>query len=248
MNTFWLGALFFIVFFLVLIFFIILGNRRSLGALRPIAAFNRLRRSIGLSVEDGTRVHFSIGRGAITGPESAPALVGLSVLNRITRTTSIGDRPPVATAGDGALAILLDDNMRGAYREIGEESQYDSLSARVSGLTPFSYTAGMMSIVKDEQVSVNIALGSFGPEIGLLTEAAERRGAITLAGTDNITGQAVLYATTQEALLGEEVYAGGAYLQTSSAHLASLRAQDVMRWVLTIAILAGALAKMAGLL
>lgn len=248
MNAFWLGTLFFSIFFLVLITFILIGRSRSLGTLRPIAAFNRLRRSIGLSVEDGTRVHFSLGRGGITGPETAPALVGLSVLNRITRTTSIGDRPPVATAGDGALAILLDDNMRAVYREIGEENQYDPISARVSGLTPFSYAAGMMSIVRDEQVSVNIALGSFGPEIGLLTEVAERRGATTLAGTDNITGQAVLYATTQEALIGEEVYAGGAYLQTSSVHLASLYTQDIMRWVVAIAILASALAKMAGLL
>lgn len=248
MNTFWLSTFFFLIFFLVLITFILIGRSRSLGALRPIVAFNRLRRSIGLSVEDGTRVHFSLGRGAITGPESAPALVGLSILNRIARTTFIGDRPPVTTAGDGALAILLDDNMRSVYREIGEENQYDSLSARVSGLTPFSYAAGMMSIVKDEQVSVNIALGSFGPEIGLLTEAAERRGAITLAGTDNITGQAVLYATTQEALLGEEIYAGGAYMQASPTHIASLRTQDVMRWILAIAILASAFAKMAGLL
>jgi hypothetical protein len=89
-------------------------------------------------------------------------------------------------------------------------------------------------------------LGSFGPEVALLTEASERGGNMTLAGTDNITGQAVLYATAHEPLIGEELYAGGAYVNAGPMHTASLRAQDVVRWLLVITILLGIVAKFLG--
>lgn len=52
-------------------------------------------------------------------------------------------------------------------------------------------------------------IGNFGSEAALINEAAERSGSLTLAGTDTIPGQAVLYATAQEPLIGEEVFAGG---------------------------------------
>jgi hypothetical protein len=58
----------------------------------------------------------------------------------------------------------------------------------------------------------------------------------------------VLYVTAQEPLIGEELYAGGAYIQAGPLHLASVRAQDIMRWVLVAGILVGAVLKLAGVL
>jgi len=53
----------------------------------------------------------------------------------------------------------------------------------------------------------------------------------------------VLFAAAQEPLIGEELYAAGAYLKSGPIHIASLRAQDVLRWVLIFAILLGAILK-----
>jgi hypothetical protein len=72
-------------------------------------------------------------------------------------------------------------------------------------------------------------------------------GSLTLAGTDNLTGQAVLYATAHEPLIGEELYAGGAYLQAGPIHTASLQAQDAIRWLLVGVILIGIVLKVVGL-
>jgi hypothetical protein len=57
----------------------------------------------------------------------------------------------------------------------------------------------------------------------------------------------VLYATAHEPLIGEELYAGGAYLQAGLAHEASLRAQDTVRWILVIVIILGVIVKALGL-
>jgi len=144
------------------------------------------------------------------------------------------------------LSILSQDTMRSTYRAMGVEHQYVPDSAQLTGLTPLSYAAGTMPVIRDEKVSANVLAGHFGSEIGLLAEAGERGGSITIAGTDTLPGQAVLFAASQEPLIGEELFAGGAYLSAGTFHAASLRAQDVFRWLLIAVILVGSLARFLG--
>jgi hypothetical protein len=241
------GLVIVIVFAGLMIIFAAAGRRFPGRNLREIYAFTRLKRAVGLAVEAGTRLHVSLGRGGIIGPENGPALVGFAMLERITRAASISDRPPVATSGDTILSILSQDTLHGAYRAMGVEHEYKPDLAQLTGLTPFSYAAGAMSVIRDEKVSANVLAGHFGSEVGLLTDAGERAGSITIAGTDSLPGQAVLFAASQEPLIGEELFAGGAYLNAGPLHVASLRTQDVFRWALIIIILIGAFARFVGI-
>jgi len=84
-------------------------------------------------------------------------------------------------------------------------------------------------------------MGNFGVEVALLAEAAERENTFTLASSDNLAAQAVLYASVQEPLIGEELYAAGAYMDAGPLHEASLRVQDILRWLIIAVILVGAL-------
>jgi hypothetical protein len=122
------------------------------------------------------------------------------------------------------------------------------MRGRITGLTPFSYAAGTLSFVEEEEIGANLLIGSYGNEVALITNAAERKEGMTLGGTDNLTGQAVLFATAQEPLIGEETYAGGAYLGTGRMHTSSLYAQDILRWMLIGLILIGAILKLIGVL
>jgi hypothetical protein len=236
-----------IVFAGLMIIFAVAGRQHPGRNLREIHAFTRLRRAVGLAVEAGTRLHISLGRGGIIGPESGSALAGYSILDRITRAASISDRPPVATSGDSVLSILSQDTLRGTYRAMGVEHEYKPESAQLTGLTPLSYAAGAMPVIRDGQVSANVLAGHFGSEVALLIDAGERAGSITIAGTDSLPGQAVLFAAAHEPLIGEELFAGGAYLGAGALHVASLRTLDVFRWTLIIVILIGALARFVGI-
>ena len=242
------GLLFVLIFFLLLLTLNLTGKKKTIRNLREITAFLRLRRVVGLAVEAGSRIHISVGREGVTGSKTASALVGLAMLERIARAASVSDRPPVVTSGDSTLTILSQDTLRTTYRNVNAENLYDPAAGRLTGLTPFSYAAGAMPVIHDEQVSSNVLIGNFGSEIALLTEAAEQGGSVTIAGSDDLTAQAVLFATAQEPLIGEEMFAGGAYLNAGPAHIASLRAQDILRWALIVVILAGAIAKGIGLL
>jgi hypothetical protein len=220
--------------------------RRTRRAFRPIAAMQKLRRAIGLSVEEGARIHVSIGKASIFSPTNASALVGLSTLERIAQLSSVSDRPPVATSGDGTLSILSQDTLRAAYRIVNAQEQYDPERGRLAGATPFSYIAGALTTVRSERVSTNILLGNFGPEAALLNDAAEKQNSFTLAGSDSLAAQAAFYASAQEALIGEEVFAVPAYLQAGPAHQASLRAQDLLRWAVIAFLILSVVLAVAG--
>lgn len=242
-----IAAGFLILFLALIVGFAAYERFREGGRnLRDIRAFSRLLYAIGLAVEDGTRLHVSLGSGGMVSEQGAGELAGLSVLERVARTASISDRPTVTTSGDGAVSILSQDTMRSAYRAIGVGEQHEPDQARLVGITPFSYAAGAIPVITDEAVSANILTGHFGPEIALLTEAADRTGGFTLAGSDHLAGQAVLYASAQEPLIGEELFAGGAYLRAGKIHTASLRGQDVLRWLVIAAILVGGFMNMFG--
>jgi hypothetical protein len=213
---------------------------RSRIVLRPLRPMQRLRRAIGLAVEDGSRLHVTIGKASIISPLNASAFIGLSTLERIGILSSISDRPPIVTSGEGTLAILSQDTLRAAYRITNALEQFEPSQARLAGPTPFSYIAGTLPVIHDERVSSNIMVGNFGPEVALLTEAADRENAFTLAASDAFAAQAVIYATAQEPLIGEELFAVPAYLQAGPIHQAGLRVQDVLRWVVIGALIIGA--------
>lgn len=219
---------------------------RSRRALRPISAFQHLRRAIGLAVEDGKRLHISLGKASILEPTNASALVGLSALERIAQLSLASDRPPMATSGEPVLALLSQSAMQAAYRINNALDQYDSDRGRLAGVTSLSYIAATLPVIHSDQVSTNILVGNFGPEVALLSEAAQRQRSFCLAASDSLPAQAVMFASAQEVLIGEEVFALPAYLQAGPFHLASLRVQDVLRWGIVLFLLVGAVLKLVG--
>lgn len=232
---------------LILVFSLPFMNKKR-TVFRSIPAFQRLRRGIGLAVEQGTRLHISLGKGDLLSSNNTSALVGLTTLERVARLSTASDRPTVATSGSGALAILSQDSLHAAYRTANAAEQYDADRGRLAGPTPFSYIAGVLPVVRSEHVSTHLLIGNFGPEIGLVTDEADQVSAFTLASSDSLPAQAVLYATADEPLIGEELYAVPAYLQSGPLHTASLRAQDILRWGVAGIVLVAVILKMVGVL
>lgn len=232
-------ALALLILFLVFLFFYAVIGQRWPAILRPLRGFEALGTAIERAVEGGERVHLSLGTGPVNGMESAAALAGLSVLGRVAAATAMSDRPGVATAGDGAMAILAQDTLASAYARAAARDRYRPTSGRMLGPTAFSYLAGLPTLLATEGVSVHMLLGSFGVEGALAADLGDRHQAFVLAGTDDVQTQALLYTTAQHPLIGEEVFAGGAYLNIGPLHRASLRAQDALRMLLALLIVLG---------
>jgi len=221
-------------------------RRKSPAVLRSIDAYERLNHAVGLAVENGKRLHISLGRGNLFTARGGSALAGLAMLRRLAERTSVSDRPPIVTSGDASLAILSQDTLQSGYRAAGAEEQYRSTTGRVTGLTPFSYAAGAVPTIHDDNVSANVVMGDLGTESALLAEASDRENTDLIAASDNISAQSILYVSSQDPLIGEELFAAGAYVGAGASHEASLQVQDILRWLVILAILGGAVLKLLG--
>jgi hypothetical protein len=168
------------------------------------------------------------------------------MLRRIAERTSVSDRPPIVTSGDPALTILSQDTAQSGYRAAGAGEQFRVTAERMTGLSPFSYAAGTIPVTRDENVSANILIGDLGAESALAADASDRQDASLIAASDNLSAQSIFFASAQEPLIGEELFASGAYVGAGASHEASLQVQDVLRWVLILVMLGGAALKLLG--
>ena len=239
-------ALGLLIFTAVLLLGVTFLRRKFPGTFRRIDAYERLNKSVGLAVENGTRLHISLGRGNLFTTRGASALAGLAMLRKLSERTSLSDRPPIVTTRDASLTILSQDTLQSGYRAAGAEEQYRFSTGRLTGLTPFSYAAGLVPVMHDENVSTNVFMGDFGAESALLVEAAERENSDLIAASDNISAQSVFYASSEDPLIGEELFAAGAYVGAGAAHEASLTVQDILRWLIIVAIVIGSVLKFLG--
>lgn len=240
----------FVILATLLVVMLTVRQRRSGKApvFRRIAAINRFKRAASLSVEEGTRIHISLGNASLTHPASASAFVSLEALHRIGAMSSSGDEPPIASSGDGALALLSQDVLHQVARETNNLDLYNSDHGQLAGISPLSNVAGALQIIDDSSVKTNVLIGNFGSEAGLLSTASEEQGALTLAASDSLPAQAVFFATTEKPLIGEELFALPAYLQADAVHCASLKTQDLLRGLVVLIVLGGAILRILGVL
>ncbi|MBN2555637.1 MAG: hypothetical protein JXA97_06830 [Anaerolineales bacterium] len=232
--------------FVVLMLFFMSIRKRWPAVFRPIKAYQELNTAVERAVEAGERVHLSLGTGSVIGSDSAAAFAGLSLLSQIAEATTTSDKPIVATAGDGAMAMLAQETLRSAYTQANAREQFKTISGRMLGPTPYSYTAELPNLLDNEDVSVHVLAGSFGSEGALAADFGRRQGAFVLAGTEDVQSQALLYATADHPLVGEELFAAGAYMGVGSLHEASVRTQDAVRLLIILAILIGTVLKTIG--
>jgi hypothetical protein len=232
----------------ILLLSLTLVKRKSPPKFRVIPALTRLYRAVGLSVEDGTRLLVGLGGASLLTQKGGTPLAGLGMLRSLTERTSLSDRPPIAAAGEPSLALLAQDTLEAGYQDAGVPELFQATAGRLTGMTPFSSAAGMLPILRDENVSASLLIGHFGVEAALLAEAAERENAFLLGSSDDPSAQAALFASAPESLIGEEVFSIGGYLGAGRAHIASLTVQDVLRWLVIAALLVGAVLKLFGLI
>jgi hypothetical protein len=242
-----LGLFVLIVFAGLMLGFFFLGKRWPFS-FRSLKAYEALNVELERAVESGERVHLSLGTGTVNGSDFAPALAGLTILARLASSTAMSDKPVLVSSSDGAMNILAQDTLATAYRNVGAFSRFDQTSGRMIGSTPFSYAAAIPNLLDTEEISEHLMIGSFGSEGGLIADFGRRESAFVLAGTQNVESQALLYTTSDHALIGEEVFAGGAYLNMGPIHDASLHTEDVIRFAVIGLVVLGVILKTIGVI
>ena len=207
--------------------------------LRPIRAFSRLRELIGRGSETGRPIHVSLGTGGIADASTAESLAGVTLLEHIAGQSAASGAPLIVTVSDPTLLPLAQETNRSAWESRPYRYQASEAEARMVAPDATAYAAGVMDILLGENVAANVMVGKFGPEYLLMGETGVHAQIPQVAGATDPQTLPFIYATADDPLIGEEIFASGAYLGSKATHIASLRVQDWLRIVLSAVILIG---------
>ena len=195
------------------------------------------------AAEQGKRLTIGLG---LDVADSVTAMASLPMLAALIRRSIFTDQPVRATSGGGTLASLSQSVVRGTYQGAVAPELFKPDYALLAGLSPYAYLAGLLPQAASRANAGIMLYGPHRPESLLAADIAERKGNPVIALTSDLSAQAVLLASSAQLSFGEDYFDGGASLQVNSSAAAALQAQDLLRIVITIGLIAGAVLRLLG--
>jgi hypothetical protein len=205
---------------------------------RRIPGIDAVDEAIGRSVEMGRPMIYTFGLSGV----DPLFFASLGVLTHIARRAAqYGTRLFVPQNNIEVMAITQ-SAVRECYQREGRLDAFHEEDIRFLSDEQFAFASGYMGLVHREQCAACFLLGSFAAESLILAEAGQHVGAIQVAGTTDNAQIPFFITTCDFTIIGEEVFAAGAYLSHDPVQRGSLRGQDAAKMALLAIILAGILA------
>ncbi|MGI5917755.1 MAG: DUF6754 domain-containing protein, partial [Anaerolineae bacterium] len=228
------AALLFLLLFVPFFIYHTLRARRGHGvAFRPIAAYERMRRLLNYAAESGRPIHVTMGRGQIGGAATPEALMGLTTYDYVVKHLAAYEQVAPGTTGSATVLPAAMGVLQRARRDAGLTSFYSTEGARFYGPDPMAYAGGAHETLSRRKYLANIMLGRFDDDGLWIVEATGQQAMMQIGGTYDPAAAALMYVPMDETLVGEELYAAGAYLHRP-IHRGSLATQDLMRVVVIL--------------
>jgi hypothetical protein len=216
--------------------FIATARRRNLF-IRRIPGLSAVEEAVGRAVEMGRPITFSLGLGGL----EVITLQALAVAIYVTRLAIRYGSRVIITMRDATVYAVTDEAVREAYAAEGRPEAYNIEDVRFLSTQQFAYASAMVGLINRERAASNFMFGEFFAESLILAEAGHSVGAIQVAGTPSTTQIPFFIASCDYTIIGDEFYAGSAYLTREPVLLGSLVGQDYSKILLLTAILVGIL-------
>jgi hypothetical protein len=216
----------------------------KVGELRTLPGMEELPGLVGRSAETGQPLHVSVGVAGVGGATTAETWAGLTLLGQLADKAAGCDTPLIVTVSDATVLPVAQDILRRAYLRNGNPEGYDPTQVQLIAPDPMAYAAGVSGLLERESLTANVMVGSFGDEYLLMGETGARRDVHQIVGATDPQVLPYVHATADEILIGEEMFAGGAYTARLPSQIASLLAQDWARWIVSAGILILAVVKL----
>lgn len=203
--------------------------------IRRISGIDAIEDAVGRTVEMGRPIIFTFGLAGV-GPLFFACLGVLSHLARMAARYSVRLFVPQQ---DVEVMAITQNAVRDAYQAEGRQEAYREDDVRFLSSAQFAFASGYMGIVHREKVAACFLCGSFAAESLILAEAGQQAGAIQVAATADYAQIPFFITTCDYTIIGEEVFAAGAYLSRDPVQRGSLRGQDIAKLLLLLCILIG---------
>jgi hypothetical protein len=233
-----------IVLSTLIIYFIQHARRGRAIFIRKITGLDAVDEAVGRATEMGRKILFVPGTQDM---DNVQTLAGIAILGRVARLTAkYGTRLDVPVSRS-LVMVACRETLREAYLAAGRPDRYGE--GMVSYVTDdqFGYAAALDGMMVRERPATIFYQGTFYAESLLLAATGNSIGAVQIAGTAEPSQLPFFVATCDYTLIGEELFAAGAYLSREPRQLGSLKGQDLGKAIILALLLVGIIAQTVGL-
>ena len=211
-------------------FFIQRAKKGRVSSIRRLAGLDAIEEAVGRATEMGRPVHFSTGFGhyGLTNPSYASQhLAGLSVLGYVSELVAERKATLIASIAHPEMIPLYEDIIKQAYIRRGAPELFKPDTVRFLSSYQLAFAAGVMGLLLKEKVASSVIIGTFMAESLLFSEAGAVAGCLQVAGTANVSQLPFFAGICDYTLIGEDIYAAGAYVSKDPVLVGSIAGQDV---------------------
>ncbi len=232
-TPFALIFIFFTVF--TLIFYFYLAKKGKNIFVRKIGGIDAIDEVVGRSVELGRPISFTSGLAGV-GPVFYACL---GVLRHIARKVARLNAKLFVPCSDPEVLVLSDVTVQNAYKKEKRFANYDLNTVRYLSSSQFAFSSGYIGLIQRENVGGAFLFGTYAAESLVLASAGQQIGAMQVAATTSNEQIPFFVTTCDHTLIGEELFAAGAYLSKDPIQTGSLRTQDIIKVFLLTLIFTG---------
>lgn len=233
----------FVIFCALVLTYIARARRGASLKIRRIAGLNAIDEAVGRATELGKKVLYVPGIGSL---DENQTIASLAVLGHVARMTARYNTELDVPNKDPLTFAAARETVRESYMQEGRPDLYTEQLVHYVTYDQFAYTASVSGQMVRERPAANFLIGSFFAESLLLAETGQSTGAIQIAGTAEVAQLPFFVCACDYTLMGEELFAAGAYLSREPAQLGSIKGQDMTKAIVGLYIILAILLLAAG--
>jgi hypothetical protein len=232
---------------LTIYYFIRRSKEGDLPRLRRLAAVDAIDEALGRAVEMGKTVVFTHGTGKLETSSSAGSLAAISTLPYVARKCAELELECYFPTGSHTAYNVLQEVVRESYTMEGKPELYNPNNIIYLSEVSRAYSAGIMSTLMTKNVGAAVFLGSYHHAGLMVVETANRVGAMSVGGTDSLSQLCWFVAGCDYSVLGEEIYALGAYISKEPTSVGAIAGQDWIKMAILVITVIGVILTQLGI-
>jgi len=212
--------------------------------IRKIAGLNAVDEAIGRATELGRKVLYVPGIASVNDIQT---VASLAILGHIARASARYGTDLDCPNRDPLTFVSARETVRSAFLAEGRPDLFREEMVNYITYDQFAYTAAVSGRMVREKPAANFLIGHFFAEALIMAETGQSTGAIQIAGTADPAQLPFFVAACDYTLIGEELFAAGAYLSREPVLLGSIRGQDLAKALLLLFGIVGIVAATFGI-
>lgn len=206
--------------------------------IRKIPGLDSFDEAVGRATEMGRPVHMANYGEGLGG---AATFAYWSYMAHVAKLCASYDTRILVSDSSYLCNAVHQDLVRQAYLEAGRPDAFNADDIRYVTGSQFSWAMTVTGMIAREKPAAQFLIGGFQAEALLVAEAGGLAGAIQIVATGSMTQIPFLIASCDYVMIGEELYAGAAWLSKEPVITGSVVSQDIIRMVVFVSVLCGAL-------